>query len=359
MGSVYSKKMDDPSDSGERIEAARKEAEELKEQIEENREAKNDESLSKLAADLAPLYRSIKLQRTLTGHDGKIYSFHWSQESPTRLVSAGQDGNLIVWDGITTNKIFNVSLRSNWVFACAYCPTAPFVASGGLDNTCSVFHLKEENPSIKKPVVELKGHDGYISFCRFIDGTELLTASGDKTAALWDVERSEQKTVFRGHSENVLSLALNTGAKKNAFLTSSIDKTVRLWDIRSGECERVFKKVHTSDINSVVYFPSGDAFASGSEDSSIKLYDIRADRTLSTMKPEVASSCASVAFSLSGRFVFGGFENGEVHAFDVLTGNSLQRLPKVHTSNCTCIGFSADGFALGTAGWDRKLTIQA
>ena len=48
-----------------------------------------------------------------------------------QLVSASQDGKLIVWDAYTTNKVHAI-LRSSWVMTCAYSPTGNFVACGEL-----------------------------------------------------------------------------------------------------------------------------------------------------------------------------------------------------------------------------------
>lgn len=56
----------------------------------------------------------------------------------SNLVSASQDGKLIVWDGYTTNKVHAIPLRSSWVMTCAYAPSGNYVACGGLDNICSV-----------------------------------------------------------------------------------------------------------------------------------------------------------------------------------------------------------------------------
>lgn len=55
------------------------------------------------------------------------------------LVSASQDGKLIVWDSHTTNKVHAIPLRSSWVMTCAYAPSGSYVACGGLDNICSIY----------------------------------------------------------------------------------------------------------------------------------------------------------------------------------------------------------------------------
>ncbi|RCN41559.1 WD domain, G-beta repeat protein [Ancylostoma caninum] len=45
----------------------------------------------------------MRTRRTLRGHLAKIYAMHWASDS-RNLVSASQDGKLIVWDSYTTNK---------------------------------------------------------------------------------------------------------------------------------------------------------------------------------------------------------------------------------------------------------------
>ena len=53
---------------------------------------------------------------------------HWAEDR-THLVSASQDGKLLVWDGLTTNKIHAIPLRSSWVMTCAYSPSGSFVGT--------------------------------------------------------------------------------------------------------------------------------------------------------------------------------------------------------------------------------------
>jgi guanine nucleotide-binding protein G(I)/G(S)/G(T) subunit beta-1 len=65
-----------------------------------------------VAADIEPLPRiMMKVRRTLKGHLAKIYAMHWASDK-RHLVSASQDGKLIVWDAFTTNKVHAIPLRS-------------------------------------------------------------------------------------------------------------------------------------------------------------------------------------------------------------------------------------------------------
>ena len=80
----------------------------------------------------------------------------------------------------THTQIHAIPLRSSWVMTCAYAPSGNFVACGGLDNICSIYSLKtrEGNVRVSK---ELQGHTGYLSSCRFLDDSRILTSSGDMT----------------------------------------------------------------------------------------------------------------------------------------------------------------------------------
>eukprot|EP00957_Ditylum_brightwellii_P048971 3715883-Ditylum_brightwellii.AAC.1 len=72
------------------------------------------------------------------------------------------------------------------------------VACGGLDNLCSVYNLNQQ-PQQSKAMKELAAHDGYLSCCRFIDETRILTSSGDSSLILWDITSGEVLKTFLGH----------------------------------------------------------------------------------------------------------------------------------------------------------------
>merc|ERR1712063_204554 len=191
-------------DIEQRIQAASDEAKEMKKQIKDNLEAKADTTLATFTKNTAKLDKcSMKCRRTLRGHLSKIYALQWAEEK-THLVSASQDGRLLVWDALTTNETHAVPLRCSWVMTCAYSPSGNFVACGGLDNVCSVFRLDKE--TITKPTKELDNHTGYLSCCRFLSDRQILTSSPDK----------------------------------DTFVSSGCDNDCILWSLSSGKAEQVF-----------------------------------------------------------------------------------------------------------------------
>lgn len=220
----------------------------------------------------------MKSRKVLKGHLAKIYAMHWSTDR-RHLVSASQDGKLIIWDAYTTNKVHAIPLRSSWVMTCAYAPSGNYVACGGLDNICSVYNLSSrEGPT--RVARELSGHSGYLSCCRFINDRRILTSSGDMTCMLWDVETGSKVTEFADHLGDVMSISINP-TNQNVFVSGACDAFAKLWDIRTGKAVQTFAG-HESDINAVQFFPDGQAFGTGSDDATCRLFDIRADREVNT-----------------------------------------------------------------------------
>ncbi|KAL1915395.1 uncharacterized protein VTP21DRAFT_6853 [Calcarisporiella thermophila] len=344
------------SDIAERIQAARAEAEALKDKIRKKKESLADTTLRQRASHIEAIPRlTMRSRRMLKGHLAKIYAMHWALDQ--HLVSASQDGKLIVWDAYTTHKVHAIPLRSSWVMTCAYAPSGNFVASGGLDNVCTIYSLTREGRMGR----ELSAHTGYLSCCRFLSDEKILTSSGDMTCMLWDVERGIKLDEFKDHTGDVMSISLSP-SNPNVFVSGACDATARLWDLRTPPTSirslQTFTG-HESDINAVHFFPNGDAFGTGSDDGTCRLFDLRADRELNQYGHEsIMCGITSVSFSVSGRLLFAGYDNFECNVWDTLRGDRVGVL-QGHENRISCLGTAADGMALCTGSWDTMLRVWA
>jgi guanine nucleotide-binding protein G(I)/G(S)/G(T) subunit beta-1 len=300
----------------------------------------------------------MKSRRNLKGHLAKIYAMHWSTDR-RHLVSASQDGKLIIWDAYTTNKVHAIPLRSSWVMTCAYAPSGNFVACGGLDNICSIYNLSSRDGPTRV-ARELSGHSGYLSCCRFVNDRKIITSSGDMTCMMWDIETGSKVTEFADHLGDVMSISINP-TNANVFVSGACDAFAKLWDVRTGKAVQTFAG-HESDINAIQFFPDGNAFGTGSDDASCRLFDIRADRELNVyqvselslstnidvwlIKPfqndQVLCGITSVAFSVSGRLLFAGYDDFECK---VSLTSHYQKLPHARMARTTSDRVSGVGHA--------------
>nr|XP_005893239.2 PREDICTED: guanine nucleotide-binding protein G(I)/G(S)/G(T) subunit beta-2 [Bos mutus] len=328
-------------------------AEQLRNQIRDARKACGDSTLTQITAGLDPVGRiQMRTRRTLRGHLAKIYAMHWGTDSRL-LVSASQDGKLIIWDSYTTNKVHAIPLRSSWVMTCAYAPSGNFVACGGLDNICSIYSLKTREGNVRVSR-ELPGHTGYLSCCRFLDDNQIITSSGDTTCALWDIETGQQTVGFAGHSGDVMSLSLAPDGR--TFVSGACDASIKLWDVRDSMCRQTFIG-HESDINAVAFFPNGYAFTTGSDDATCRLFDLRADQELLMYSHDnIICGITSVAFSRSGRLLLAGYDDFNCNIWDAMKGDRAGVLAG-HDNRVSCLGVTDDGMAVATGSWDSFLKI--
>lgn len=241
---------------------------------------------------------NLTLYNNLKGHQDKIAKLCWSADS-SKILSASQDGYMIIWDAITGYKKHAIQLENSWVLTCSYSANEKFAASAGLDNNCTIYKIKPDTTNF--PVLEarasayngniqmqgsfyqsvqsvLKGHTAYISECEFLGNNSIVTASGDRTCALWDLNKGSKSRDFIEHSGDVLCLDIfpQNVLTDNLIISGGSDFEVKIWDLRSPKSVRSFS-VPQTDVNTVKVFPDGNAFAAGYEDGLIRLFDLRSD----------------------------------------------------------------------------------
>lgn len=77
----------------------------------------------------------------------------------------------------------------------------------------------------------MKGHtDGVWCLNYSADGKQLLSASPDTTARLWDVRSGKSTAELKGHTARIHYAAYNHGC--NAIATGGSDRLVCYWDMR-------------------------------------------------------------------------------------------------------------------------------
>lgn len=357
----------------QKAEGLKKEIQTLNSQIFQTLAAKKEGSLAGAADNemLVPIRSNVKCRRTLRGHFGKITALDWSGDGNT-VVSASQDGNLLLWDAVSTSKKQTVRLKSAYVMSVCMEEGGRFVAAGGLDNACSVYSVGGEMPS--RLVTELVSHEGYLADCVFFHSpSKMLTASADATALLWDVEMGQIIDTFAEHKSNLTNVRL---FGEHTFLSSSTDKSIKLWDVRTSAKQGSLQTLtgHAGDVNGITVLPGGSAntLASCSEDGTVRVWDLRAYGEVSSFGQLAESDerdpfsdgdagFTSIAASNSGRLLFCGHSEGSVVCYDVLgaTKDPAYVLNNAHEEHVSCVGISPTGEALCTGSWDFNLKIFA
>lgn len=314
-----------------------------------------DTTFYKMTVNVPELGRvKFKLRKHLRGHLAKVTSLQWASDNQL-LLSASQDGKLIIWDTFTRKKVYMIVLKTTWVIGSAISPSMNFVASGGLDNLISLFAIKSRESNVKL-VREMNGHNGYISSLRFVNDQHLLSCSGDKSCALWDVEKGQIITKYCGHANDVSSITLSK-QMPNTFVSASLDQTCRVWDIRCSDGMQYFEG-HEQDVNDVDFFPVNSyAFASCSDDGSCRLWDLRADQPIGVYIDDyISCGSSSVAMSKSGRLLLAGYDDFNCHVWDTLREERVG-IMSAHENRVSSVTISDSGIGVATGSWDCNCII--
>eukprot|EP00792_Barthelona_sp_PAP020_P008632 TRINITY_DN3233_c3_g2_i1.p1 TRINITY_DN3233_c3_g2~~TRINITY_DN3233_c3_g2_i1.p1 ORF type:complete len:401 (+),score=89.76 TRINITY_DN3233_c3_g2_i1:93-1295(+) len=228
------------------------------------------------------------LHHTLKDHTNSIFGLAVSPDGK-KLATCSGDMSIIVYDLCDFSICCTLS-NSTYVFGICFSPCSNFIYSGDLDGTLKKWEIKKESV-----ILEDKIHFSWIWRIKLSsNGKYLLSASGDKTAKMIDLDK---------------------------------------WSIIS-----TFN--HDGFIRCIDFHPNKRIVAIGDESNYVKLWDI--DSGLSLYSIQMSGEVWSLHF-LAPNFLFIMSGNGFIASYNVDSFQEIQRI------SCGCKG-SSFSFALSPDG---------
>lgn len=206
---------------------------------------------------------------------------------------------------------------------------------------------RERVDLLRTPLCEFSGPGGHTSVIVAADwlpgGDQIITASWDRTAILWDVETKEPLQPLTGHDHELTHVSAHQSQR--LVVTASRDSTFRLWDFRDpipavsvfqGHTELVLNLFGVLIVTIIILFLNyrsvtstvftrDDKVVSGSDDRTIKIWELRNMRSaLTTIRTD--SAINRLAVSNSGLIAI-PHDNRHIRLFD-LSGQRVARLPR-------------------------------
>jgi len=212
-------------------------------------------------------------------------------------------------------------------------------------------------PSVRHPVVVLSGHTDVVVAADWIHGgSQLVTASWDRTANLYDAESHNLVQSLTGHDQELTNATCHPDQK--LIVTSSKDTTFRLWDFRSLHSVNIFQG-HSQPVTTAV-FAGTDKVVSGSDDRTVRVWDLKnmrapltTIRTDSSVNRLTVSKKNWIAIPCDNRHVKLYHVNGE--RLGRLRRSNRQGHRRMVTSTAWVDTNSPTACNLVTSGFDRKV----
>ncbi|CAD5369783.1 WD-40 repeat protein [Rubrivivax sp. A210] len=251
--------------------------------------------------------------------------------------------------------------------------------------------------AVERPRLLLRGHQSQVTAVQFsADGKQLLSASVDGTARLWDVASGRPLAVLAGHLGPINSARF--AADGQTVVTVSDDFSAMLWNaatgaaiqtlgehdlamVKSADLSADGKTVLTLDERGTVRLwngltarqlgeigddsspqdqahlaPDGRWMLAMAQDGSVRTWDVASGKPLRLLGGKGLRS-AAVALSADGRWVLtGGQEDGVVRLWDAASGRQRLAL-QGHEGEVSTVQFSGNGQQALSAGADGKAVV--
>ena len=317
--------------------------------------------------------------------DGHVAAARQVAFSPDgrRLVSVGEDSQIIVWDFASRKRLATLTGHAGAVTTVGYSPDGRWFATGGADHTAVVW-----DASTFARVATLRGHAEAVRAAAFTpDGKYLATASctpEDRTVlwgvgvwekvrelafgvcwgtlpftpdgrrvvdhrmGVWDVETGRNLAAPSADWEgNWVSLSPD-GALAVAATSGG---NVRFFDLRRRE-QLAAPHVHRDHGRAVAFSPDGRYVATGSE--KIVLWDARTRAHIAPL--EYSSNVWNLAFSPDSRHLVSTHSDGAILVWDADRRERVADFNE-HSGAVQSVAFSSDGRRVASAGEDGSVIV--
>lgn len=245
----------------------------------------------------------------MIGHGKHVNTVDFKTSRPFRIITSSEDFSTGFYEGPPFKMKFSNKEHNNFVNVARFSPNGERYVSASSSGKMYLYDGKTGeligevgSPAHKGGIYDLSWSS---------DNKHVLTASGDKTAKIFDVDEkqciqeftfgdkienqqlaclwtgdhmltvelsgyinyldkenpSQPKKVLKGHNKNITSLALSED-KKNIY-TGSYDGFIYCWDAATGMCELITGKHHRNQVSKLAI--EGDNLYSISMDDSLRV----------------------------------------------------------------------------------------
>ncbi|HUS67085.1 MAG TPA: protein kinase [Kofleriaceae bacterium] len=247
-------------------------------------------------------------------HKGGIYRAEFSPDG-RQIVTASSDSTAVVWSPDGTPRL-TLGGHAAGVWDATWSPDGTMIATAGGEGTVQLWEEREGRLLARRV-----GHRGGVRRVAFHpSGRTMVSASLDGRGIIWTTEPTLRVTLLRGHGDAAVYSAefAPSGAH---VLTASGDRTARVWDAATGRELLVLR--HDASLAIARYSPDGRRIATGSDDGTVQVWDALTGSRLETKKLH-DGFVLDVGWDAAGGRVVSAGADGEAHVWQLDDGAPIR-----------------------------------
>jgi WD40 repeat protein len=267
-------------------------------------------------------------------YDGKIDSYEYDLEK-----AAGMTGYLVlhVNAGLTADSDWAVWTEASMMF--------------GAQTAAQKKTIQEAT----RPVLlhTLSGHSNRIYSASFSpNGRYVVTASGDKSAKVWDAKSGQLVLNLGNHPSHVFCADFSPNSRSLATVSGN---DAKIWGLPGGQLIQTLSG-HTGKVSSVRFNEGGNRVITTSEDGSAKIWDVSSGQIHKSIQITNKGWAYSADFHPRGGSVVIGAHGGQLGIYDVNSGAKQSDL-RGHSRAINLIRFNKTGSRMVSASVDNSIKI--
>jgi len=322
-------------------------------------------------------YPEIVKLKMIYAHNYSVSSVIFTYDN-SRLISAGDDGLVKIWD---VNDNFNIikiiEAHNNYITKLSCDRWAHFLITASEDKTLKVFDLNSY-----QLLHTLKGHIDYIRGASISPNGEYIV-SGDDSGMIIIWETSTGRVIHKLTHHDDIIRDINITPDGKGFVACSDDRTVSYWDLQTGDLIRVYEGLSdwvysvdfktdleyiitvNDDYRAEVLPFSIDGFKKAIGDSNFgsneqnKHNSVLSQINKLSVFDNIIQDPTAVSYNDKDKILALSFANGDISLFNV-NRNNLNEMGSIdaHDAYINLLKLSPDGRLIISSSYDGSIQIR-
>lgn len=263
---------------------------------------------------------SVSRRSTLIGRRNDINDLAVSGDGRHLAVGA-DDGRVRLWSLADGTCGLPYGEHGDAVFGVGFSPDGRLLAIGGVNGTVQVRRLPDGGPY---PSPSGTPHSGPVRHVIFSHNNALLaTAAAEGRIRLWQVSDATRLDLLTSPTRTVAGLAFTRDDRH--LITAGGDETIQIWNLEDGTWQEPILTGRTRVVSALGFSPGGNLLASGGSDGTVQLWRFAERSRIATIEAH-RGRLYSVAFSPDGAMLATGGQDERLRVWRISDGTEVATL---------------------------------